>query len=209
MQLYSLRTYFFRKLTMIIILQFIIALHAHAKFCADTSTGIYFTKEQFEIDELQLKSCYWIRENGPIIWSDFAYEASGTIKIKVSKGNIKTFEPGSIYGFKKDGIKFMFVKSLNQYLAILYENPSVYLFMKEDVYFLYHQTKRVIFLYATNIDSSFLKKFNKQNILKDFSNNLKLEKKLLDLFEKIDREKTYFPYKDFFKWQKKVEDYLN
>ena len=199
--------HFLKKLTIIIILQFIIVLPALASMCADTSTGVYFTKEEFEKNELQLKSSYWIRKKGPVLWSDFAYEAASPIKIKVSKENIKTFELGSIYGFKKDGIKFMYVKSMNEYLAVLYENPAICFFVKEDVFYLYHTTKRVSFLYGTNTDS-LLKKFNKLNVLNDFSKNLNLEKKLLYLLDKMDREKTYFPYKDFFKWKRIVENNL-
>jgi len=200
-------THFVRKLIMIIILQIIILPPIFAKACVDTSTGIYFTKEQFEKNNLQLKSCYWIKIKGPILWADFSFEARGALKIKVNKEIIKIFEPGSIYGFKKEDIKFKFIRSLNKYLAILYENSSVTLFVKENVYLLYHKAKRVTFLYSTNIDSS-LRKFNKLNIQNDFSKNLNLEKKLLDLSGKIDRKKRYFRYKDFLKWQKKIEVYL-
>lgn len=198
--------YFFKKFSIIIIVQFIILLSAIPTYALN---GVYFTKQQFENNELQLESSYWIKAKGAILWEDFAYETNSgsAIKIKLSKENTKTFEAGSIYGFKKDGIKFRFIKSLNEYLAILYESPVVTFFVKENVYYLYHPTKSIIFLYDTNNDSS-LKKFNKQNILDNFPTNLNLQKKLLNLYKKIDREKTWFPYKDFFTWQKKIADDL-
>lgn len=188
------------------IVQLIITFPAIAHISKDTN-GIYFTKSQFEKNELQLKSLYWIKEKGPILWSDFAYEVSSSIKLKISKEKIKTFTKGSIYGFEKDGIKFINLKSINEYLAVLYNSPSFCLFVKEDNFFLYHQPKSVAFLYAKNLDSP-LKKFNKQNIIADFSDNLVLEKKLVSLYKQVDREKTYFPHKDFFKWEMKIENYL-
>ncbi|HEY5463399.1 MAG TPA: hypothetical protein VIJ95_09090 [Hanamia sp.] len=187
-------------------LQFIISSIVFAEICPDT-VGIYFTKEQFTKSDLQLKSFYWIKAKGPIFWSDFSFEAKGAIKIKINKKNKRTFELQTIYGFKKEGIKFMFVNPLNEYLAILYESPFINIFVKENVYLLYHKSKRVTFLYEKNIGDS-LKKFNKQNILADFSNDLILQKKLFDLSAQLKREETYFPYKHFFKWQKKTEDYL-
>lgn len=196
------------KIFVFILISSIIPALAFSKFYRDTC-GIYFTKTQFDKNELQLYSCESITAKGPILWSDFAYEVNTPIKIKTADKKFQTVKLGSIYGFKKDNINFRYIKSMNEYLAVLYRSSAICIFIKEDVYFLYHPKKRVSFLYAINNDSS-LKKLNEQDISLDFSKNTGLEKELLSLSEKLDREKTYFPYKDFFKWQMIIEkDFSN
>jgi hypothetical protein len=172
------------------------------------SCGVYFTKEQYYQNFIQLKTPFRLKEKAGIFWSDFDFVASDVIKLETIEKKVKLFTPGSIVGFYDNGIKFLYSEKAKKYFAVLNGDSSLNLLVdeSESVGFRY-AFKNAVFLFATNINDT-LQPFTIENIEKTFSGNDALIKNLSSLCHSINEYRYYLTRKNFFKCQNIVCEYL-
>lgn len=200
-----------KKLLPAIVILFTISLPSFAKSFSDTS-GVYCTKTDFINDNLQFKSLHDVRITSLPFWRNFSLNTDvSTIKIKLSDGNKKKFSPGSFYGFRTSGIKFIYVKYLNEYLAVIHDRPPLYMFIRKKVHFSYlYAFADEKFYYSTNLGDS-LKEFNVENIRNSFGSTSNTAKILIELFTKIEQQglNSEMHKKQFFICKKLIAEYLS
>lgn len=195
-----------------IIFQFIIlccsTTFLYAKFLSDTS-GIYLTEESFLQNQMKYTSDHFLKVKSGFLWSDFGFDVRGTIRVKDEKNDIfKSFLPGSVFGFNNNGIKYVYINSLNKYFAIIYEKGPLYFFVEDQESWGYKTlSTHERLLYSKKLGDP-LQVFNKKNILKDFANNQKEMQLLIDLYSQIKTKAYYMGKKQFFQCQKIIEEYM-
>lgn len=193
-----------------ILIFFLIFLMVKPSFAStnpDTS-GVYVTKMEFFNNQMEFKSVNDIKEKNGLFWSFFNYEARGTIGIKQGTA-YKTFLLGSIYGFNKNGIKYVYNLSANSYLALLFENEKISFMVEEQTNVLYHSTLTHERLFYIKNHDELLKEFNKKNIRKDFFDRPIDTRILLNLYDKIKTKAYYFNRKGFFEIQRIIQSYIS
>lgn len=177
------------------------ALNPLSAFKHSDSSWVYYTAQQFENDERQNECACVLREKVGFIWSWFPYDAEGVLRSKEKSGTVKHkyYEPGSIYGFGMNGIKFRWVKEEKKYLAVLSNVPSRQFFVRESVSHGFKTSfSNGIILYRTN-DSTRLKKFNRKNIESDFKGSDSGLKRMLSLLNVLEKYTDYLNRRSFFK----------
>lgn len=173
------------------------------------SSAIYYTKEQFANNSGQLNCKCRIKEKAYPFWSDFDFEASGLIRIKLSNKNFQNFKPGSIYGFILNGIKFRYLFSEKKYLAVLKNSFPIAFFVKEDERVGYKYIyKNGVILYL-NYNTGKIKEFTKKNIAADFGSNPSMFQKMSSLLNQLKKYKGNISRKNFFKCKKIIHEYFN
>ena len=142
-------------------------------------------------------------------WSAFSFQADGLLRLKLSAHEYKEFAPGTIFGFKTDGIKYIYNSSTKKYLAVLSESKMLNFFVGETEKNVY---KGIVvddsFFYSTRLEGD-IKAFNKENIFQDFESP-KLRETLMDLESNLKRKEldVDMHLRQFNKAKKIVEEHL-
>lgn len=184
---------------LLVITSILLVLHANSlAYSAGDSSAVYFSKEQFDNNDKQLKCTCIIREKAWFIWSYFGYEAKGLMRIKQGK-DFFYFQPDSVYGFVTNGIKFRYLPIEKRYVAVLSDTSPVTFFAAEhdgDGYF--HKFGAVMYLHP---ETGKLRILNKKNIQSDFKTDKLLLSKMAAMLALLDWYKTDLSRRDFFKCQ--------
>ncbi len=165
------------------------------------SSWVYYTAQQFANDERQNECACVIKEKAGPIWSWFSFDADGTLRSKEKSGSgaPKYYEPGSIYGFEMNGIRFRWIKQEAKYLAVLSDGPSLQLYIRATISHGFRTSVNHNFIvYRTN-DSVMLKRFNNSNIEEEFKGNASSLKKMLSLLNALQGNIDYLNRRHFFK----------
>jgi hypothetical protein len=96
------------------------------------TSGIYKTSADFDAGLLTYPSTFPFEEKGLISWTPIEYASyNTTVRVRTSKlsKEYQEFPVASIYGFRSNNIKYIFLKPAKEYLAVLYMGSPVYLFM--------------------------------------------------------------------------------
>ncbi|MEO6838335.1 MAG: hypothetical protein ABI185_08090 [Ginsengibacter sp.] len=154
----------------------------------DTS-GVYPTKTDFLSNILRYKTASNIPTPTFPLFAKFVVSREAfTIHIKGDGKNIKTFSPGSFYAFNNNGVKYLYLKKSNEYVAVVNDAPPVFMIVQKKVHFSGSIAfADDIYLYTTNLDEPF-KVFSRENIIADFKANKKAMDLLLELRQKIIKE---------------------
>lgn len=173
------------------------------------SSGIYLNQAQFNDNLIQYKSDTRIMEKAGIFWSDFDFEASGIIKTKDSNGNIIQFNPGEIYGFWIDGVKFLYIDKEKKYRALLYRDSVISFFAKENEIVGFKYIDKYGSILFSVKGSENLYKFDTKNLKNNFSDDTLLLGKLQRLLIVLKKKDYYVWHRkyDFLQCQKIIEDY--
>jgi hypothetical protein len=119
--------------------------------------------------------------------------------------------PGSFYGFKTEGVRFIYIKYLREYLAVLNDIPPLYLFVRKKVHFsnIVAFSDETFYFSPTLNDS--LKEFNIENIKICFGENNMTTKILMELLKKIKKEglDAEMHKKQFFRCKVLIEEFLS
>jgi hypothetical protein len=186
----------------LVITTMLLVLHANLfAHSAGDSSAVYFSKEQFDNNNQQLKCACIIKEKAGFIWSYFGYEAEGLIRIKQGK-ELFYFQPDSIYGFIMNGIKFRYLPIEKRYVAVLSDTSPVTLFAAQHDGDGYHyKLSALMYLHP---ETGKLRAFNRKNMQSDFNTDKLLLSKMTALLIVLDGYKTDLSRKDFLKCQKLI-----
>jgi hypothetical protein len=156
---------------------------------APDTSGIYFTKRDFLSNTLRYKTSSSISTPAFPLFARFVVAREAfPIHIKGGKENIKTFSPGSFYAFNNNGIKYLYLKESNEYVAVVNDTPPIFMIVRKKIHFSGSIAfADDIYFYTRNLDEPF-KEFTNKNIITDFRNNKKEMNILLELREKISKE---------------------
>ena len=198
-----------KRITIFLIFIFV-ALIDYANQDIPETSEIYLTKNSFIKNQADYKSNYFVKEKYWLGWSGFSFQAQGLLRLKLNKYEYKDFLPGTIFGFKTNGIKYIYRDSFKTYIAVLTGNEMINFFVGEKEKNIYGGIAvDNIFFYSKSIGER-IKYFNKENIYTDFKNspilttllNLKSEIKKKDLNKDMHR-------RQFIKAKKIIEAYLS
>lgn len=199
----------FNKSKWIISLLFIFSVF-FVKAEIDTS-GVYISKADFISNTLQYKTFNSIRTPFFPVFARFIISREAfPLKIKINT-NVKKLPSGSFYGFNNDGVKYLYIKKSDDYVAVINDIPPIYMIVQKKVHF--SGTIAFaddIYLYTQNLDNPF-KEFTIKNITEDFGYNKKAMDILLDLHKKIIKKgyDAEIHKKAFLKCRKMVEAYIS
>jgi hypothetical protein len=179
---------------------------------ARDSSGVYFTKTDFLNNLLEFKTSHKIRITSRPFWTNFSVnEEAVPVKITLDNGEKKTLAAGSFYGFKTEGVKFVYVNYYNEYPATLNDTEPLYLFVRKKIHFSGTTAfSDDYFYFSKNIDDS-LKEFNIENIRAAFGNNVIVTESMIKLLKAI-KENGFdgeMHKKQFFDCEKLVKSYLS
>lgn len=177
----------------------------------DTS-GVYESKNDFTNNTFTVWTFNKIKIRPIPILNNFSVnEEAAPFKIKLPDGTKKVLKPGTFYGFKTEGIKFIYMNYLHEYLAVLSDKTPLYLFVRKNVHFSgITAFADETFYFSTVLDDS-LKEFNIENIKISFGEDTQTTRVLAELLEKIKAEglNGEMHKKQFFKCKNVVEVYLS
>lgn len=106
----------------------------------------------------------------------------------MTKGQKKTFSPGSFFAFNNDGVKYLYIKESNDYAAFVNDAAPIYMIVQKKVHFSGPTAfADDIYLYIRNLNEPF-KVFSRENIIADFGSNKKAMDLLVELRQKIIKE---------------------
>src|ERR1017187_9242984 len=89
---------------------FILNCNAFLATSAYDTSGIYRNKTDFISDILQFKTTHKIRISSRPFWTNFSInEEAVPIKVRLSDGHQEVLNPGTFYGFKTEGVKFIYI----------------------------------------------------------------------------------------------------
>lgn len=169
----------------------ILLLTVAAKGAIDTS-GLYLSKDDFINNHLRYETAYRLTIKGrplfPIFRSFFLNADGAPIKVDITKNESKSFQPGSVFGFNYNGIKYIYSKNDNLYLALIWDKSPMYLAIKEKVHFSGATAfADDIFLYSKDLVGP-MKEFNEKNITTDFADDKNTMNTLLKLMGEINKK---------------------
>jgi len=184
---------------------FCIAGHASK----DTSK-IFLTKEAFIGNHPDLVSNYRIKEKFWGGWSNFTFQAKGSIGCRLSKQELKTFSPGTIFGFQTNGIEYVYSDSIKAFVTLVAADKGLSVYVGEQESSAYRSIAvHYIFYYSTEIGER-LKILNDENLI-ELSGNPSLQR-LLSLLSKDIKKHHFDQYlheKQFLQVKAMVNNYLS
>jgi hypothetical protein len=144
-----------------------------------SGTGIYLTEADFDAGIMTYASTFPIEEKDLISWSAVNYISyRTTIRVRTSAivKEYKEFPSSSIFGFKSNNVKYIYVKTGKSFLPVVYKGSPFCLFMTpekqvSDVRDNGDLTGRM--MYAKTLDGP-LKEFTRKRIDEEFGSNPKM-----------------------------------
>ncbi len=135
-------------------------------------------------------STFPIEEKSLISWSSVDYAThSTTIRVRTSTTtrDYKEFSNGSIFGFRSNNIKYIYLKSAKGYLSVVYKGSPFCLFMSSEKQTgIGDGTQFGVFLFARTLDGP-LKEFTRKRIDEEFGSNPKMAADLQILRKELDQ----------------------
>jgi hypothetical protein len=154
------------------------------------SSGIYGTQADFDAGRMTYASTFLIEEKSLISWSSFDYATrTSTIRVRTSTTarDYKEFPAGSIFGFRSNNIKYIYLKSAKGYLSVVYKGSPFCLFMStEKQTGTGDGTQYAVFQFARTLDGP-LKEFTRKKIDEEFGSNPKMAADLQILRKELDK----------------------
>jgi hypothetical protein len=157
------------------------------------SSGIYLTQADFDAGMMTYPSTFPIEEKGLISWSSFDYATrTSTIRARTSTTirDYKEFPAGSIFGFRNNNIKYIYLKSAKGYLSVVYKGSPFCLFMSSEKQTgIGDGTQYGVFQFARTLDGP-LKEFTRKRIDEEFGSNPKMAADLQILRKELEKHST-------------------
>jgi hypothetical protein len=163
-----------------------------------SASGIFRTKEQFEKGSVTFGSPSPLEEKGLLSWFPVEYSAYGTVRVKSGDKQNQEFTTGSVFGFRSDNIAYIYLKSLKQYLSVIYSGSPFYIFMDVRKEQGYNGGTNLdgIFMYARSLDGP-AREFSRKNIASDFSANPQMAADLQTLRKGMEKHSVTMGRGDF------------
>ena len=143
------------------------------------STGIYLTQADFDAGVMTYASPFPMEEKSLISWSAVNYISySATIRVRTSATDrvYKEFPSGSIYGFRSNNIKYIYLKTGKNFLPIVYNGSPFCLFLSPEKQVSGFRDNGDVtgrLMYARTLDGP-LKEFTRKRIDEEFGSNPKM-----------------------------------
>jgi len=154
------------------------------------SSGIYLTQADFDAGMMTYAAMFPIEEKSLISWSYVDYAThTNTIRVRTSATNreYKEFPNGSIFGFRSNNIKYIYLKSAKEYLSVVYKGSPFCLFMSmEKRTGIGDGTQYGVFQFARTLDGP-VKEFTRKRIDEEFGSNPKMAADLQILRKELDK----------------------
>ena len=154
------------------------------------SSGIYLTQADFDAGMMTYASTFPLEEKSLLAWSAFNYVTfSNTVRVRTSATtrDYKEFPNGSIFGFRSNNVKYIYLKSAKEYLSVLYKGSPFCLFMSlEKQTGIGDGTQFGVFHYARTLDGP-VREFTRKRIDEEFGSNPKLAADLQILRKELDQ----------------------
>jgi hypothetical protein len=154
------------------------------------SSGIYLTEADFDAGRINYPSSSAIEEKNLLSWSSVNYATfSTTIRVRTSPTtrDYKEFSNGSIFGFKSNNIKYIYLKSGKEYLSVVYKGSPFCLFMSSEKQTgIGEGTLFAVFHFARTPDSP-EKGFTRKRIDEEFGSNPTMAADLQNLRKELDK----------------------
>lgn len=164
-----------------------------------SASGVFKTKADFEKGAVLYGSTVPMEEKGLLSWFPVEYSAYGVVRVKgSSKDANQEFSTGSIFGFRSDNIAYVFLKPLKQYLSVLYNGSSFYLFMdvRKEQGYNGATTLDGIFMYAKSLDGP-VREFTRKAIESEFGANPQMVADLQALRKDMEKHSVSMGRGDF------------
>jgi hypothetical protein len=154
------------------------------------SSGIYLTEADFDAGMITYPATFPIEEKSLIAWSYVDYAShTNTVRVRISatSRDYKEFPSGSIFGFKSNNVKYIYLKSAKQYMSVVYKGSPFCLFMYlEKRTGIGDGTQYGVFEFARTLDGP-LKDFTRKRIDEEFGSNPKMAADLQILRKELDK----------------------
>lgn len=154
------------------------------------SSGIYLTQADFDAGMMRYASTFPIEEKNLLSWSSVSYATrSTTIRVRTSTTtrDYKEFPNSTIFGFRNNNIKYIYLKSARGYLSVVYKGSPFCLFMSSEKQTgVGDGTEYGVFLFARTPDGP-LKEFTRKKIDEEFGSNPKMAADLQILRKELDK----------------------
>jgi hypothetical protein len=154
------------------------------------SSGIYLTEADFDAGRMTWPIMSPIEEKSLISWSNVDYATrTNTVRVRTSATarDYKEFSNGSIFGFRSNNVKYIYLKSAKQYIAVVYKGTPFSLFMSlQKQTGIGDGTTYGVFQFAKTIDSP-LKEFTRKKIDEEFGSNPTMAADLQLLRKELDK----------------------
>ena len=154
------------------------------------STGIYLTQADFDAGIMTYASTFPMEEKNLISWSAVNYiSSSNTVRVRTSATakEYKEFPGSSIFGFRSDNIKYIYLKARKSFLPVVYKGSPFCLFMypeKQVSGFRDNGDLTGTMMYARTLDGP-LKEFTRKRIDEEFGSNPKMTADLQTLRKQL------------------------
>jgi hypothetical protein len=163
------------------------------------NTGIYLTQADFDAGIMTYASTFPMEEKSLISWSAINYiSSSNTVRVRTSATakEYKEFPSSSIFGFRSNNIKYIYLKTSKTFLPVVYKGSPFFLFMypeKQVSAFRDNGDLTGTMMYARTLDGP-LKDFTRKRIDEEFGSNPKMAADLQTLRKELnDHSMTISP----------------
>lgn len=163
-----------------------------------SASGIFKTKQDFDKGVVYFGSPSAMEEKGLLSWFPVEYSAYGTVRVKAAGKDNQEFATGSVFGFRSDNIAYVFLKSLKQYLSVIYGGGPFYIFMDVRKEQGYNGGTNLdgIFMYARSLDGP-VREFSRRNIESDFGANPQMMEDMQTLRKAMEKHSVTMGRGDF------------
>lgn len=176
-----------------------------------SASGIFKAKVDFDGGVVIYGNNFPIEEKGLLSWYPIDYAAYGTVRARTSatSKDYQEFPLGDIYGFKSQGISFVYLKSNKEYLAVIYKGQPFYMLLDERKQTGYNGSNTIdgIFMFARTLDGP-IKEFTRKNIDADFGSNPQMVADLQNLRKELNKHSVSMTRGDFEACRELAKDYL-
>ena len=153
-------------------------------------SGIYLTQADFNAGMVTYASTFPIEEKNLLSWSTIDYATySSTIRVRTSTTtrDYKEYSNGSIFGFRSNNIKYIYLKAAKGYLSVVYKGSPFCLFMSsEKQNGVGDGTEFGVFLFSRTLDGP-LKEFTRKKIDEEFGSDPKMAADFQILRKELDK----------------------
>jgi hypothetical protein len=163
-----------------------------------SASGIFKTKQDFDKGTVYFGSPSPMEEKGLLSWFPVEYSAYGTVRVKSAGKDNQEFATGSVFGFRSDNIAYVYLKSLKQYLSVIYGGSPFYIFMDVRKEQGYNGGTNLdgIFMYARSLDGP-VREFSRRNIESDFAANPQMVEDMQTLRKGMEKHSVTMGRGDF------------
>lgn len=168
---------------------------------SSANAGIYLTEADFDAGKLSYPTQFSIEEKNLLSWSSISYFTYSTVRARTSNSNAreyKEFPIGTIFGFKSDKVRYIYLKSGRRYLSVIYKGAPFSLFMlgEKQSNSADNNTLTGRFYYVAKLDAP-LKEFSRKKIDEEFRSNPKMAADLQNLRKQLDDHSMALSTEDF------------